>query len=181
MFSCKKYIFSLNALFSEHLRPLTKQFLCFIQWKVVFVLKKYSWRKTIKTWRRRAEFSTIKLILLKPLYSRVIKRGRDWFQQSISDRTFKNLYRWKSTSTIDGGENSSKRGQKQMGERSIDKRIIAKEKSSKKFFLIAYFHLRFCIYAITYLSMTQIDKRKEKGKRTKGKLKLYIWNKKTWF
>ena len=109
------------------------------------------------------------------------KRGRDWFQQSISDRTFKNLYRWKSTSTIDGGENSSKRGQKQMGERSIDKRIIAKEKSSKKFFLIAYFHLRFCIYAITYLSMTQIDKRKEKGKRTKGKLKLYIWNKKTWF
>ena len=66
-----------------------------------------------------------------------------------------------------------------MGERSIDKRIIAKEKSSKKFFLIAYFHLRFCIYAITYLSMTQIDKRKEKGKGTKGKLKLYIWNKKT--
>ena len=28
-------------------------------------------------------------------------------------------------------------------------RIIAKEKSSKKFFLIVYFHLRFSIYAVT--------------------------------
>ena len=48
----------------------------------------------------------------------------------MSDRTFKNL----STFIRDGGGNSSKKGQKQLGDRSIDVRIIAKEKSSKKFF-----------------------------------------------
>ena len=51
-----------------------------------------------------------------------------------------------------------------MGERSIDKRIIAKEKRRKKFFLIAYFHLRFSIYAITYLSMTELINARKKGR-----------------
>ena len=100
------------------------------------------------------------------------KRGWDCFHQSISDRTFKTLYRWKSTLTRDGAENSSKKGQKQTGERSIDKRITAKEKVAKSFFLIAYFHLRFRIYAITYISITQVDKGKEKGKRTVATRKL---------
>ena len=61
-------------------------------------------------------------------------KDRDWFQQSISDQTFKNLLRWKSTFVREEKVNSSKKGQKQIGERSIDGmmvRIIAKEKNNK--------------------------------------------------
>ena len=38
-----------------------------------------------------------------------MKKGKDWFQQSISERTLKNLWRSKSTFARDGGENSSKK------------------------------------------------------------------------
>ena len=53
-----------------------------------------------------------------------------------------------STFARDWGGNSSKKDRKDGRERSFDAlmvRIIAKQKNSKKVFLIVYFHLRFSI------------------------------------
>ena len=48
------------------------------------------------------------------IFTEEIIKGRDWFQESVPERTFKNLWPWKSTFAKDEGGNSSKKGQKQM-------------------------------------------------------------------
>ena len=53
-------------------------------------------------------------------------------------------------------------------------RIIAKERSSKKVFLIAYFHLRFSIALISLKLINTNNHGNETGKNPKP----YIWSKK---
>ena len=58
----------------------------------------------------------------------VIQKGRDWFQQSI--KGISNVY------SLREGERIPLKKEKQMGDRNIMVRIIAKKKNCKKRFLI---------------------------------------------
>ena len=90
----------------------------------------------MKTWRRRVEFSTIKHILIKPLYfTEVIKKIEIGFS-SLYQKGLSKIYTVEKVRSLGMGEEIPLKNNRNRWERgALIVRIIAKEKNNKKFFL----------------------------------------------
>ena len=90
----------------------------------------------MKTWRRRVEFSTIKHILIKPLYfTEVIKKIEIGFS-SLYQKGLSKIYTVEKVRSLGMGEGIPLKSNRNRWERgALIVRIIAKEKNNKKFFL----------------------------------------------
>ena len=90
----------------------------------------------MKTWRRRVEFSTIKHILIKPLYfTEVIKKIEIGFS-SLYQKGLSKIYTVENVRSLGMGEGIPLKNNRNRWERgALIVRIIAKEKNNEKFFL----------------------------------------------
>ena len=90
----------------------------------------------MKTWRRRVEFSTIKHILIKPLYfTEVIKKIEIGFS-SLYQKGLSKIYTVENVHSLGMGEGIPLKNNRNRWERgALIVRIIAKEKNNEKFFL----------------------------------------------
>ena len=89
----------------------------------------------MKTWRRRVEFSTIKHILIKPLYfTEVIKKIEIGFS-SLYQKELSKIYAIEKVRSLGIGEGIPLKNDRNRWERgALIVRIIAMEKNNKKFF-----------------------------------------------
>ena len=109
----------MNAIFTEHQRATATDKTVFTMFYLLESVLHYNKTSPEEYDKKLAKQS---LIFNHQAYFIKIYGGkdRDWFQQSISDQTFKNLLRLKSTVVREGKMNSSRKGQKQIAEWSID-------------------------------------------------------------
>ena len=89
----------------------------------------------MKTWQRRVEFSTIKHILIKPLYfTEVIKKIEIGFS-SLYQKGLSKIYTIEKVRSLGMGEGIPLKNDRNRWERgALIVRIIAMEKNNKKFF-----------------------------------------------
>ena len=115
----------LNAIFTEHLWATASDkavFIMFYSLKIVLRYKKiFPEKQDNKLATQNWIFDHQGYFIKASVFTEVIKKDRDRFQQSLSSRIFKKIYSvWESTFVREGRGKSSKKGHKQMGERSID-------------------------------------------------------------